>query len=151
VAFASLAATACHRPEHFESVGQLTRTSVVDVDEHGEPATLDVAFEWDPCPGDQFQTVRGGAEFARCMAKYRVGDYVAVGVQRTWDTHGYYVWDVDRMGDCVRPSEGRHTPGSFAKTQECHPLISHGREYGFRCELEPWQALVEICPWMRKS
>ena len=42
----------------------------------GAPKVVDYELEWDPCPGDQFQVIRGDATFAQCMAKYDVGELV---------------------------------------------------------------------------
>ena len=77
---ACVAVSGCKpREEKYESVCQLIRRDIVTEDEKG-PTLVDVEFEWDPCPGDQFQVVRGGREFAACMEKYKIGDLLPVQV-----------------------------------------------------------------------
>ncbi len=137
----------CKSTHRYESVCQLIRREVVERDEHGNPLQVDVELEWDPCPGDQFQVVRGGAEFARCMAQYTVGQALPVNVVHWWDSRGYYVWDVESVGACRREVEPT-SEGSFEKSQECHDVQSHGFNVGFECNRRPFERLVSVCPWM---
>ena len=111
---------------------------------------MDLELEWDPCPGDQFQTVRGGAEFAECMAHYEVGDALPVVVRHWWDSQGFYVWDLESVGGCARAIEP-DSEGSFEKSQECHDVIAHGVVVGFECSRLPFQELVAVCPWMERN
>ncbi|HEX7600840.1 MAG TPA: hypothetical protein VF316_04510, partial [Polyangiaceae bacterium] len=62
------------KAERFESVCQIVHKEVVEVSDKGEPVIVDFELEWDPCPGEQLQIVRGDADFAKCMAKYTQGD-----------------------------------------------------------------------------
>ncbi|HRG95950.1 MAG TPA: hypothetical protein PLR99_06870 [Polyangiaceae bacterium] len=138
-----------HRDERFESVLQLVNRTDVEHNDKGEVDQADFEFEWDPCPGDQFQVVRGGHDFAKCMEKYEKGDYVSVEVKHYWDPHGFYKWDVEKVGDCRRDIED-DSEGSFEKSQECTEHKMYGRESGFDCSRRPFKRLVGICPWMAR-
>ncbi|HEU4533172.1 MAG TPA: hypothetical protein VFS00_03605, partial [Polyangiaceae bacterium] len=85
---ASLAGGCAPKERIYESVVQLARYEVAERDEKGTPLLVDAELEWDPCPGDQFETVRGGPEFAACMTKYKVGDMLPVVVRHAWSTRG---------------------------------------------------------------
>jgi hypothetical protein len=150
IAMGFLGLAACHRERTFESVCQIVRQEVVEADEAGAPRVLDVELEWTPCPGDQFQVVRGGAAFARCMSRYHAGDEVPVIVRHIWDSRGQYTWDLERVGDCGRAIEPG-AEGSFEKSQECHVDQSFGRPYGFTCNRRPFERLVHVCPWMARQ
>jgi hypothetical protein len=135
---------------HFESTCQLVRRDVVEINERGETEILDVELEWDPCPGDQFQVVRGGKEFAKCMQQYEVGKLLPVLVKHWWDDRGYYVWDVYKIGSCERPIESE-SEGSYEKSQECSDQKSYGLANGFSCNRRPFKGLVSTCPWMARQ
>ena len=142
---------ACGKDEQrFESTCQLVRRDVVETNEKGEAEILDVELEWDPCPGDQFQVVRGGKEFARCMAQYEVGKLLPVLVKHWWDDRGYYVWDVYKIGNCTREIEAG-AEGSYEKSQECSDQSMYGRPAGFSCNRRPFKGLVSTCPWMARQ
>ena len=122
--------------QRFESTCQLVRRDVVETNDKGEAEILDVELEWDPCPGDQFQVVRGGKEFAKC--------------KHWWDDRGYYVWDVYKIGTCERPIESQ-SEGSYEKSQECSEQKSYGMPNGFSCNRRPFKGLVSTCPWMARQ
>lgn len=151
-ALLALSAGACEvrRERRFESVCQLIRREVVERDERGEPTQIDVELEWDSCPGDQFQVVRGGAAFARCMERYRIGDAIPVRVVQWWDSRGFFTWDVYRVGDCEHPVEPE-SEGSFELSQECRESRAYGLSNGFVCSRRPHRNLVSICPWMARN
>lgn len=141
----------CGKGEHrFESTCQLVRRDVVETDEKGEPEVVDVELEWDPCPGDQFQVVRGGKAFGACMQKYEVGKLLPVLVKHWWDDRGYYVWDVYQVGDCKRDIEP-NSEGSYEKSQECIDTLMYGKDTGFSCSRRPFAGLVKTCPWMARQ
>jgi hypothetical protein len=153
VPFGLLAFTlsACAPKERsFESVCQIVRRSDVDVDDAGTVTQIELELEWDPCPGDQFQVVRGGTDFAACMAKYPVRTYVPVRVKKWWDDRGYYRWDLTRVGDCERTPEPE-SEGSYEKSQECEDVASFGQPVGFFCRRRPEKRLLQICPWMARK
>lgn len=144
-------AVGCGKAEQrFESTCQLVSRDVVETNDEGEAAIVDVELEWDPCPGDQFQVVRGGQEFAKCMAQYEVGKLLPVLVKHWWDERGYYVWDVYKIGACDRPIE-TESEGSYEKSQECSEQKSHGVSNGFSCNRRPFKGLVSTCPWMARQ
>jgi hypothetical protein len=147
---AFLALAGCGRDEkRFESVCQIVRMDTVEENDKGEPDVLDVELEWDPCPGDQFQVVRGGTEFAKCMKNEQIGSLVPVLVKHWWDDRGYYVWDVYKVAGCGRGIEPE-SEGSYEKSQECNDAAMFGKTTGFECSRRPFKRLVSICPWMAR-
>jgi hypothetical protein len=138
------------KEEEFESVLSLISRTDVEQDDKGEVEEADFKFEWDPCPGDQFQMVRGGKAFAACMKKYDVGDYVSVRVRHIWDTHGFFTWDITKVGDCDHAIEAQ-AEGSYEQSQECTDATHHGRVVGFSCSRAPQKRLVALCPWMARN
>lgn len=147
----ALAATSCKPKEsQYESVCQIVHHDNVEVDDKGVPLLVDYELEWDPCPGDQFQMVRGGKDFAACMTKYEDGDLVPVRVLHRWDSRGYYTWDVFQIGDCKRPIE-EDSEGSYEKSQECRDEKSYGHTNGFHCNRRPFANLVSVCPFMARN
>lgn len=128
---------------------QVIRKDVVEEDGKGQPQMLDVELEWDPCPGDQFQVVRGGPDFAQCMQDVPRGSLQPVLVKHWWDTRGYYMWDVYRIGACGREIEP-DSVGSYEKSQECSDTTAFGRKVGFSCSRRPFRKLVSVCPWMAR-
>lgn len=146
---AGLGLAGCHRDEHFESVAAITAQTVVERDESGQPELVDLQIEWDPCPGDQVEMIRGGREFARCVAGLERGQFVPVKVLHQWDTRGYWTWAIESVNGCPRPVE-KNSPGSYERSQECRTLRSHGFPYGFKCDRQPKKDLVDVCPWTRR-
>jgi hypothetical protein len=142
-----LALAACHPTEAFESTVQVVRNDPVANAENGDISLVDLELEWDPCPGDQYQVIRGGHDFAACAAKYPRGTYVPVKVVHFWDPRGYYRWDISRFGDCDRPIEP-DAEGSYEKSQECVPVEAYGHPVGFSCSRRPFRQLLATCPWM---
>jgi hypothetical protein len=150
---ASLALAGCGHPERrYESVCQVTRMNVVETGDKDVTQQLDLELEWDPCPGDQVQIVRGGEEFAACIAKKgtKPGDMVPVKVLHFWDTRGFFRWDIDEVDGCARPIQP-DVEGSYEKSQECQETKGHGRVDGFACNRRPFKRLVSICPWMARD
>lgn len=151
LAFVALAASACHPEKRYESVVQIVAKRRVEADaENKTSLVLDMEVEWDPCPGDQYQVIRGDKDFAACTKKYKVGDYVPVVVRHIWDPRGYYTWDIERVGDCPRAME-RESAGSYEKSQECHEVTHHGHKVGFECSRKPFRDLVKRCPWTARQ
>ncbi len=135
---------------HYESVCQLIRRDVVEQDEKGGPKLVDIELEWDPCPGEQYQVVRGGHDFATCTAKYKMGDFVPVTVVHHWDTRGFYTWDLSRVGDCNHIVDWE-AEGSFEKSQKCTKAESYGAVNGFVCSRRPTGRLLAVCPWTARD
>ena len=150
IALLVLPVTGCgERLERFESVCQIVRRDEVELDDKGETESVDIEFEWDPCPGDQFQVVRGGKEFAQCMKKYDVGTRAPVFVKHWWDERGYFAWDVYMIGDCVRYIE-ESSAGSYEKAQECSDEDMYGKLTGFSCRRRSFESMATTCPWLAR-
>ncbi len=145
-----LGATGCSKTKKYEAVVQILSKDVVEKSKDGTVTQVDFEVEWDACPGDQFQVLRGGKEFAACTEKYQPGDYVPVIVRHFWDDRGFFRWDVERLGDCWRPVEP-DSPGSYEKGQECTDILNHGKKAGFECSRKPFRALMKRCPWMARQ
>lgn len=148
---ATWAGSGCNNQERkFESVCQVVSRHVVDTDADGGAELVDIELEWDPCPGDQFQVIRGDKAFAACTAKYEPGTYVPVRVTQWWDERGFYRWDIHQVGDCTRKIEPE-AEGSYEKSQECTEVVQYGHTTGFDCLRRPEHKLVSICPWMARK
>ena len=139
-----------HPEDRYVAVCQIISRDVVERDPADVAQQIDLELEWDSCPGDQFQVVRGGADFAACTAKYAVGDYVPVKVVHFWDDLGFYRWDVEQLGDCRR-AVAPDMPGSFEKSQECTAYNLAGRDQGFDCSRRPQHSLLRVCPFMSRQ
>ncbi len=137
------------REQRFESTCQLIHRDVVEQNDKGEPEIMDIELAWDPCPGYQFQVVRGGKDFATCMQKYELGKLLPVLVKHWWDDRGYYVWDVYKVGDCVREIESG-AEGSYEKSLDCKKKKQYGQVNGFSCSRRGFKSLVATCPWMAR-
>ncbi len=150
LAVLAFSALACgERLERFESVCQIVRRDEVEVNDKGETESVDIEFEWDACPGDQFQVVRGGQEFAQCMKKFDVGKRAPVFVKHWWDERGYFDWDVYMIGDCIRYIEER-SEGSYEKAQECSDEDMYGKVTGFSCRRRSFENMAATCPWLAR-
>jgi len=140
----------CRRPAtRFESAVRLVSKTPVQHGPDGAVTLTDYELEWDPCPGDQLEYVRGGRAFSACMAKYDQGDYLPVEVVHYWDTHGFYRWDVYRVGDCTRDVEP-DSEGTFDKSQHCTTHKMYGEASGFDCDRTAPPKLVAVCPWLAR-
>ncbi len=148
-AFALLTLGGCHPTTKWESVGAVIRKTVLETDEKGVVTQIDLEFEWDPCPGDQFQVVRGGKEFAACVEKYKDGDLFFARVTHWWNPLGYYTWDVTQVGDCKRDVE--FVEGSYEKSHECSDVVDYGKKVGFTCSRRPFRKLVQVCPFLARK
>ena len=147
---AILIAACGNQDRRFESVCQVVRRDVVERDTNGVPEVIDLELEWDPCPGDQFQVIRGGRKFAACVQQYEIGKLVPVMVKQWWDDRGYYRWDVYKVGDCIREIEP-NAEGSYEKSQDCRDRVAYGESTGFICSRRPFEKLLAICPWMARN
>lgn len=148
-AVVTLVAACSHAETHYESTVLLVRRHDVQTTAKGEVTVADFSLEWDACPGDQFEFVRGGREFSACMAKYAPGDYLSVNVVHYWDTHGFYRWDVYRVGDCARVVEPG-SEGTYDRSQQCNDHQIHGEWSGFDCDRHAPPKLVAVCPWLAR-
>lgn len=141
--------TGCHQTKSYEAEVEVTRSSVVRRDEAGRPTTIDVEVSYIQCPGTQIEVVRGGPEFAACVAKYPVGAKVKVSIEHAWRREGYYKSTVRKMGECERVPDP-DDEGSFAMIRECEDWKVNGANVGFQCRYVPEKKLVDQCPWFRR-
>lgn len=149
IAVALVSLTGCHRTKHYEASVELDRVRVVKRDETGKPLTVDVDISYRECPGDQDETIRGGFEFAECMAKHKPGDKVKAKIVHRWDKEGHYKWDVVEVAECKRTVD-EHDEASYAMVRECEDWSVNGAKVGFQCNVAPQKALLKACPWFKK-
>jgi len=149
VVLVGLVVTACHRPKHYDANVEVTRIAVVRKDEAGNPLTLDFEVSYAECPGNQMEVIRGGAEFAACVAKYKVGDKVKIGIDHERDDEGLYRWTVRRVGECTRVPDP-NDEASYAMVRECEDWSVNGTRVGFQCKSVPEKSLIEKCPWFKR-
>ena len=150
VAFAALGLVpACHGTKHYDAEVEVTRISAVRKDEAGKPVTLDFEVSYTDCPGSQMEVIRGDATFAACVAKYKVGDKVKLGIDHEWDPEGHYKWTVRKVGDCARIADP-NDEASYALVRECEDWSVNGTRVGFQCKYIPDKKLVEKCPWFKR-
>ncbi len=145
----ALAVSACHRPKHYETTVEITRVSTVRTDEAKKPLVLDVEVAYSECPGGQLEVVRGGADFASCAQKLKVGDKVKVGIDHEWTEEGHYKWTVRTLGECSRVADP-NDEASYALVRECDDWTVNGARVGFQCRYIPEQNLVDKCPWFKR-
>lgn len=141
--------TACHGTKHYDAEVEVTRISAVRKDEAGKPVTLDFEVSYTDCPGSQMEVIRGDATFAACVAKYKVGDKVKLGIDHEWDPEGHYKWTVRKVGDCTRIADP-NDEASYALVRECEDWSVNGTRVGFQCKYIPDKKLVEKCPWFKR-
>jgi hypothetical protein len=138
------------KPATFKANVRLDRWDVVQTNEKGEILTADAEIVWAECPGASRETIRGSADWAKCMAaKHKPGDTFPVQVEWHWDDGGFYDWDVVDTDGCKRSYEDGDE-ASFDTVQECEDLKQHGAVTGFRCNRIPQAHLIAKCPWFRK-
>lgn len=143
-------ASACHRrKQHYETTVEVTRVSAVRSDDANKPLTLDVEVSYSECPGAELEVVRGGADFAACASKYKVGDKVKLGIDHEASEEGNYKWTIRKVGDCTRtPDPNDEAP--YAMVRECDDRSVNGSRVGFQCKQIPDKALVDKCPWFKR-
>ena len=147
---ALMSCVACSpKDKKYETVMQVVSSKVVEREADGGAAIVDVELEYDPCPGDQVQVVRGGGEFARCAEKLAAGDYLTAHIVYHWDERGYFTWDAAKIGECDHEIDWE-SEGSYEKSQECNDIEVYGRKLGFKCSRRPFKKLVETCPFLKR-
>jgi hypothetical protein len=135
------------KPQHYTAKVKITSLEVDQRDDKGQPLTVDVSVEFHECPGDQLKTFRGGRDFARCMAKHKVGDELEA--QLDWGPiPDGYDFTMAQVGDCAR----LHDPDDESTheiIQVCTDVEAHGVKIGFSCDRRPTKELLEKCPYFR--
>jgi hypothetical protein len=141
---------ACNKTRHYDATVKLNRVAAIRTTDDGKPLDVDVELDWFQCPGTQIEIIRGSAEFAECMKKYKVGDEVKVAIDYHYESRkGAWDWDIVEMGGCKRPADDDDL-SSFDTVQECEPIIANGVNEGFTCNRIPQKALLAKCPWFAR-
>jgi hypothetical protein len=149
-AFCCLLVTGCRaKPTWYESRVELVRYDVVRRDAEKKPVTADVEISYAACPGYQHEVMRGPAEFATCMQKYKIGESLPAKILWHFGAHGYYEWEVHELGDCKRPPDPEDE-ASFSIIRDCEDWKVHGASVGFRCKYLGKETLNAACPWFRR-
>ncbi len=140
----------CHKAQDasYQSKVRIVDMAVVRRDVTGAATAIDVSLDWTDCPGDQFESIRGGKRLVACMKEIPVGTEVPVTVLHHRTRDGYYLWQITQLGACSRPPDTRDE-SSFAEVQDCSSVTEHGDPVGFECQREPGEALLAKCPWFR--
>lgn len=152
IALAFVAVTliaACHKSKSYTANVEITRIQAVRKDASGVPLTLDFEFSYAECPGTQIEVIRGNRDFAACVARYKVGDKVTLGIDHLWSDEGHYKWNVTKVGDCARLIDP-DDEASFAMVRECADWKVNDQRVGFQCKYVPEQALLDKCPWFQR-
>ena len=146
----AIGASACHRrKQHYETTVEVTRVSAVRSDDANKPLTLDVEVRYSECPGVELEVVRGGADFAACASKYKVGDKVRIAIDHESSEEGTYKWTIRKVGDCARTPDP-HDEAPYALVRECDDRSENGSRGAFQCKQIPDKALVDKCPWFKR-
>ncbi|HSC89718.1 MAG TPA: hypothetical protein VLC09_20690, partial [Polyangiaceae bacterium] len=138
------------KDEIYNATVEITRLNVIRKDKAGNALTYDAEFSFFECPGTQIEVIRGGKDFAACIAKHKVGDKVPVELHYHWDQSGSYDYDVVSLAGCERPPDP-NDEASYRMIRECEPWKTHGAEVGFICRVKPEHALLQKCPWFGKQ
>jgi hypothetical protein len=149
-AWVALAASGCHRSKTYEANVEVTRISPVRKDEQGTALTMDVEVSYVECPGTQIEVIRGGREFAKCIAeKVKVGEKVKVKLEHHYEPEGHYDYDVFEVQGCPRPPDP-HDEASYKMVRECADWNVNGVRVGFQCKYQNKTELNRQCPWFRR-
>lgn len=147
---ASLCLAGCAKDEAwFTSEVEITRIDVVRRDDKGKSLTTDIEVSYEQCPGEQTETMRGGAEFAACVAKYKKGDRVTAKIRWHKGGYGYYESHIHQVGDCERIPDP-NDEASFIVMRDCEDWTVSGTKVGFRCFYLDKHKLNKACPWFRR-
>ncbi len=136
----------CHRSKTYEATVELTRLTAVRKDEQGTVLSQDVEFSYVDCPGSQIEVLRGGKEFAACMSQAKVGDKVKVKLLHSWDSEGFYDYDVFEVQGCKRPPD-KNDEASYKMVRQCSDWSVNGTRVGFQCNYSDKKELNKKCPW----
>ncbi len=112
--------------------------------------TMDIEFSFVECPGTQIEVLRGGKDFAACIASHKKGDLLKIKIRHFWSSSGQMDYEISQVGECVRPPDP-NDEASFRMIRECEDWKVHGAVVGFLCRVAPERALVSKCPWFAKG
>lgn len=129
---------------------ELRRMAIVQHDAKGAPLAVVVEIEYPDCPGDQEESFQEDAAFAQCIGKYKAGDKLPATI--SWESVGYGHFDseVDKVGDCAR-SRDTGEARSYEVVEQCSDVVVNGIKVGFHCDRKPTKALLDKCPWFRRT
>lgn len=148
---AALALASCAKPTtRHDTKVVLQGREVVHRDAKGAPAAVEVSVEYPECPGEQLETLQAGAEFAACLAKYKIGDTLPATIVHAPTADGHYDSEIDRLGDCTRRRDARDAR-SYEVVQICEDVVVNGVVVGFHCDRRPSKELVAKCPWFARK
>lgn len=131
---------------------EITRMDFVNVNEKNEPVTIDIEISYNQCPGNQYEVIRGDAEFASCILKTgkKVGEKFLVEIVWKWNPLGYYKWFVVKLDSCERKVDPLDEV-SYDLVEECEDYKVYGNVVGFTCRRIPSGNLIQSCPWFRRN
>ena len=109
-----------------------------------------IDLEYTDCPGDQREIFQGDAEFAKCLARYKVGEKVPATVVFAQMPDGHFDSEVDRVGECKRTRDALDER-SYEVVHECRDLKVNGVIVGFHCDRKPSRELLKKCPWFKRT
>jgi hypothetical protein len=145
---ALVVASGCSRKaEHYETTVQILRTETVS-DRRG--TVVDVDLEYTDCPGDQREIFQGDAEFAKCLARYKVGEKLKATVAFAQMPDGHFDSEIDVIGECTRKRDALDER-SYEVVHQCHDLRVNGVVVGFHCDRKPSKELLAKCPWFKRT
>ena len=147
---AALPLLGCHKTKTYESNVEVTRIHVVRKDDQGVAQTADFEFSYVECPGTQIEVIRGGKDFAACIAKFKVGEKVKIKIEHHWDAEGFYDADVFEVQGCARPPDP-NDEASYKMVRDCEDWNVNGARVGFLCKYSDKKALNKKCPWFKKD
>ena len=136
--------------ETYQTQVELRRMAVVERDAKGAPLAVVVELEYPDCPGEQAESFQEDAAFAQCIGKYKQGDKLPATL--SWEPVGYGHFDseVDKVGDCARSRDAAESR-SYEVVEQCSDVVVNGIKVGFHCDRKPTKALLDKCPWFRRS
>jgi hypothetical protein len=143
--------TACApAAETHQTQVELRRTAIVQRDAKGAPLAIVVELEYAECPGDQEESFQEDAAFAQCIGKYKMGEKLPATI--SWEPVGYGHFDseVDKIGDCSRSRDSGEAR-SYEVVEQCADVVVNGIKVGFHCDRKPTKALLDKCPWFRRT
>lgn len=135
------------KEQSFEAKAKVIRTVVNRKDAAGIPVVTDVELAFTSCPGEIKKLLRGGGEFAPCIAKVPAGTELSVKLVTAMKRNGRRAARVVQVGDCKRepdPTDSR----SYDTVRICEKTETDGIVVGFKCETQPTPAVLEACPWL---
>lgn len=143
----------CRESEkQFNTHVEITRMDFVNLNAKNEPITIDIEVSYHECPGNQFEVIRGDAEFAQCIINTgkKIGDKFLVDIEWKWNPMGYYKWFIVKLDSCERKVDPLDEV-SFDLVEECEDYKVYGNVVGFTCRRIPSGNLIKACPWFRRN